>query len=316
MHRSHTALGGVEMTAAAREVGDDDREQRPRHTDAHAVQELYGDAPGGIAELILDLERLPRFGAELDRMSGQVRNAFIAAEDKRFYQHKGIDERGLIRAFIGNLAQSGRPQGGSTITQQVVKNLLVGDDVTYERKIREILVTSRLEHTLTKPEILELYLNSIYLGRNSWGVEMAAKSYFGKSAKDLDLSEAALLAGLTKGPNYFSPDRAADRARERYAYVLTRMQEDGFIDAGSGGGIGWGLCDDITRPVIHEERIVEARAYHTIKEAKYGQGPAPIRTAGGWLQLAHGVRNVGGADILEVDHDRPIACWTAATMLV
>src|SRR3982075_3271869 len=156
----------------------------------------------------------------------QVRNAFIAAEDKRFYQHKGINERGLIRAFIGNLAQSGRPQGGSTITQQIVKNLLVGEDLTYDRKIREMIVASRVEHTLSKAEILELYLNSVYLGRGAWGIELAARSYFGKAAKDLTLEEGALLAGLTKGPNYFSPDRQPGRAQERLAYVLSRMQED------------------------------------------------------------------------------------------
>ena len=160
-----------------------------------------------------------------------VQKAFVAAEDKRFFQHRGIDERGMIRAFVGNLAQPGRPQGGSTITQQVVKNLLVGDDVTYERKIREIIVASRLEHTLSKPEILTLYLNSIYLGRGSWGVEMAAHSYFGKSAKELTLPESALLAGLTKGPNYFNPDRYPDRASERLGYVLTRMHEDDVISA-------------------------------------------------------------------------------------
>ena len=145
----------------------------------------------------------------------QVQKAFLAAEDKRFYQHKGIDERGLIRAFIGNLAASGRPQGGSTITQQIVKNLLVGDDLTYERKIREMIMASRVEHTLSKPEILELYLNSVYLGRSSWGIEMAARGYFGKPAKELTLEEGALLAGLTKGPNYFSPDRHPGRAQER-----------------------------------------------------------------------------------------------------
>ena len=160
-----------------------------------------------------------------------VQKAFVAAEDKRFFQHKGIDERGVIRAFIGNLAKPGRPQGGSTITQQVAKNLLVGDDVTYERKIREMIVASRLERAMTKPEILELYLNSIYLGRASWGVEMAARSYFGKTAKDLTLAEGALLAGLPKGPNYYSPDRFPERAQERLAYVLNRMKEDGAISA-------------------------------------------------------------------------------------
>jgi membrane carboxypeptidase/penicillin-binding protein len=158
-----------------------------------------------------------------------VRKAFVAAEDKRFFGHKGIDERGVIRAFIGNLAKPGRPQGGSTITQQVAKNLLVGDDVTYERKIREMIVASRLERTLTKDEILELYLNTIYLGRASWGVEMAARSWFGKSVKSLTLEEAALLAGLPKGPNFYSPDRFPERAQERQAYVLNRMKEDGAI---------------------------------------------------------------------------------------
>jgi penicillin-binding protein 1A len=153
----------------------------------------------------------------------------VAAEDRRFYQHHGVDERGIIRAFMGNLGESGRPQGGSTITQQVVKNLLVGEDVTYERKIREIIVASRVESTLTKAEILELYLNSAYLGRSSWGVEMAARSYFGKSAKALTLGEGAMLAGLLKGPNFFNPDRRPERARERLAYVLGRMQEDGVI---------------------------------------------------------------------------------------
>ncbi len=160
-----------------------------------------------------------------------VRKAAVAAEDRRFFEHPGIDERGIIRAFIGNLGGGGRPQGGSSITQQVVKNLLVGDDVSYERKIREMIVASRLEATLSKDQILELYLNSAYFGRGSWGVEMAARGYFGKSAKDLTLGEAAMLAGMLKGPNYFDPERHADRAKERLAYVLGRMQEDGVIDA-------------------------------------------------------------------------------------
>src|SRR5882757_3997517 len=156
-----------------------------------------------------------------------VQKAFVAAEDKNFFRHKGIDERGLIRAFIGNLAQSGRPQGGSTITQQIVKNLLVGEDLTYERKIREMIVAARVEQTLSKAEILELYLNSVYLGRGSWGIELAARSYFGKPAKELTLEEGALLAGLTKGPNYYSPDRYPERAQERLSYVISRMKEEG-----------------------------------------------------------------------------------------
>src|SRR5215813_13511491 len=117
-------------------------------------------------------ENQRRLWVPLADIPEHVQKAFLAAEDKRFYQHKGIDERGLIRAFIGNLAASGRPQGGSTITQQIVKNLLVGEDLTYERKIREMIVASRVEQKLSKAEILELYLNSVYLGRSSWGIEL------------------------------------------------------------------------------------------------------------------------------------------------
>src|SRR5215467_6632770 len=165
----------------------------------------------------------------LGNIPDHVQKAFIAAEDRRFFQHHGVDERGIMRAFIGDLGDRGRPQGGSTITQQVVKNLLVGGDVTYERKIRELIVASRLEDTLSKEEILELYLNSVYLGRGSWGIEMAARTYFGKSAKDLSVGQAAVLAGLLKGPNYYNPDRRPERAKERLAYVLERMQDDGVI---------------------------------------------------------------------------------------
>src|SRR5215831_16083593 len=184
-------------------------------------------------------ENQRRVWVALPDIPDHVQKAFIAAEDHRFYQHKGIDERGLIRAFIGNLAASGRPQGGSTITQQIVKNLLVGEDLTYERKIREMIVASRVEQTLSKAEILELYLNSVYLGRGSWGIEMAARSYFGKPANELTLEEeGALLAGLTKGPNAFNPDRHPGRAQERLAYVLSRLQEDGVI---TGEPLGRGL---------------------------------------------------------------------------
>ncbi|MBJ6127899.1 penicillin-binding protein 1A [Microvirga splendida] len=170
-----------------------------------------------------------RIWVPLTDIPKSVQQAFVSAEDKRFHQHQGIDERGVIRAFMSNMANPGRPAGGSTITQQVAKNLLVGDDVTYDRKMREMIVASRIERVLSKAEILEIYLNSIYLGRSSWGIEMAAQSYFGKSAKALSVAEGALLAGLAKGPNYYNPDTKPERAQERMAYVLSRMQEDGFL---------------------------------------------------------------------------------------
>src|SRR6201996_9843009 len=189
------------------------------------------DGKGGTFANVFE-PRNRRIWVPLAKIPDTVQKAFIAAEDRRFNQHHGVDERGIIRAFIGNLGGSGRPQGGSTITQQVVKNLLVGDDVTYERKIREMIVASRVENTLSKQEILELYLNSAYLGRGSWGVEMASRTYFGKSVKDLTAGEAAMLAGLLKGPNYFNPDRHPDRMKDRLAYALRRPQEGGGISGG------------------------------------------------------------------------------------
>lgn len=220
--------------------------------DAKAVIEFYNNAARNLpaAESLRDL-KLPgastildsagktysetfesngrRRVVEIGEVPDLVQKAFLAAEDKRFLQHHGIDERGVIRAFIDNLASPGRPAGGSTITQQVVKNLSVGDDVTYERKIREMIVAARLEKILTKQQILGLYLNGIYLGRGAYGIEMAAQSYFGKSVGQLTLNEAALLAGLPKGPNFYSPDKNPDRAKERRAYVLSRMKEEGAI---------------------------------------------------------------------------------------
>jgi penicillin-binding protein 1A len=194
------------------------------------------------AEVFEDNQR--RIWVPLAEVPQHVRDAFLAAEDKRFYEHRGIDEHGLIRAFVGNLARSGRPQGGSTITQQVAKNLLVGEELSYERKIREMIVAARIEATLGKDEILEIYLNSVYLGRSSWGVEMAARSYFGKSAKQLTVTEGALLAALTKGPRYLDPDRQPPRAQERLAYVLDRMREAGMLKAGTiGAGMGAGEGD-------------------------------------------------------------------------
>lgn len=171
-----------------------------------------------------------RVWVKLADVPEHVRQAFIAAEDKRFYKHNGIDERSVIRAFIGNIADPKSRQGGSTITQQVAKNILVGNDVSYERKIREMIVASRIEKTLSKDQILEIYLNAIFLGRSSWGIELAARAYFGKDAKNLTIAEGAFLAGLAKGPSFYNPDRQRERARERLAYVLGRMQEDGAIN--------------------------------------------------------------------------------------
>jgi penicillin-binding protein 1A len=169
-----------------------------------------------------------RVPVKLSGISPMLQSAFIAAEDQRFREHKGVDERALIRAFVANIA-GGETQGGSTITQQLAKNLLVGSENSYVRKMREMVVASRIESVLSKDAILELYLNAIYFGRGAWGAQMAAQTYFGKDATELNAAEAALLAGMGKGPTYYSPDRHPDRARERTAYVLGRMREESII---------------------------------------------------------------------------------------
>ena len=249
--KAFRGLNFVDLHTAYRQFCTDEKVPKPA-VDLGEVVDFYNKAAADLpdhnklrglklpgASIVLDRkgrrfaevfeENQRRVWVALADIPEHVQKAFVAAEDQRFYQHRGVDERGLIRAFIANLAGSRRPQGGSTITQQVVKNLLVGEDPTYERKIREMIVANRLEQTMTKEEILELYLNFVFLGRGAWGIEMAAQSYFGKPANELTLEEAALLAGLTKGPNYYSPDRYPGRAQERLAYVLSRLQEDGVI---------------------------------------------------------------------------------------
>ncbi|MBN2192025.1 MAG: transglycosylase domain-containing protein [Polyangiaceae bacterium] len=156
--------------------------------------------------------------------------AFLAAEDARFYEHRGLNYFGMLRALWANLRAGKTRQGGSTITQQVVKNILLDDERTYERKIKETILARRLEQNLSKDEIFSLYLNHIYFGHGRYGVEEASRYYFGKHTADLDLAEASLLAGLVAAPERFSPRTAAKRSLERRRYVLGQMLEKGFID--------------------------------------------------------------------------------------
>ena len=160
-----------------------------------------------------------------------VKNAFIAAEDKNFYSHSGFDPEGIVRAGFVFLQGSKRVQGASTITQQVAKNFLLTADRTFERKIREILLSLRIETAYSKDKILELYLNEIYLGLSNYGVAAAALNYFDKSVHELTIAEAAYLAALPKEPSALNPFRNHDRAVERRNYVIGRMQEDGYITA-------------------------------------------------------------------------------------
>ena len=158
-----------------------------------------------------------------------VKLAFLAAEDAHFFEHAGVNYLGILRAVIANVRAGRTVQGGSTITQQVVKNVLLGSERSYRRKIREAVLAQRLEEELGKEEIFHLYLNHIYFGHGRYGVEEATQFYFGKGAKDLDIAEAALLAGIVASPGRYTPRRRPELALKRRAYVLSQMLAKGFI---------------------------------------------------------------------------------------
>jgi penicillin-binding protein 1A len=168
----------------------------------------------------------------LHEMSPHIPKAVIAVEDRRFYSHWGVDPIGLARAASENVMQRRLTQGGSTITQQLAKNLYLNSDRTLERKVQEVLLALWLEQKHTKNEILEMYLNRVYFGSGAYGVEAASRRYFNKSARDVTLSEAALLAGLLKAPSRLSPARDPQAAEGRAQVVLTAMREQGLIGDG------------------------------------------------------------------------------------
>jgi penicillin-binding protein 1A len=181
-------------------------------------------------ELIGEFYTEQRRLVPINQIPQHVQYAFVAAEDGSFFEHKGIDYSSIIRAAIANLRQGGIAQGASTITQQTVKSLLLTPERTYKRKMREIILSRRIEQKFSKEEILYLYLNQIYFGNSAWGIGQAARSYFGKEAQNLTISEAALLAGLPQRPSDYDPNRNPEAAESRRRYVLGRMFGDEYID--------------------------------------------------------------------------------------
>ena len=163
-------------------------------------------------------------------LPAHVKLAVLAAEDAGFYEHEGLDYYGMTRALLVNLRSGRTRQGGSTITQQVVKNILLDPERSFRRKVRELILARRLEQQISKDEILELYLNHIYFGHGRYGIEEAARYYFGKSAREITLAEGAMLAGLPAGPELYSPRHDAAKARTRRGFVLAQMLDKGFID--------------------------------------------------------------------------------------
>ena len=159
-----------------------------------------------------------RYSITLKEMSPWLPMSFLAAEDDSFYQHHGVDPVAIVRAFIYNLrnkASGGGQQGGSTITQQIIKQLLLSSERSYTRKMKEAILAYRLEHTVSKDDILQTYLNYIYLGQHAYGVEAAARTYFGKHASDITLAESAVIAGLPQAPSRYNPFRHPEAAKAR-----------------------------------------------------------------------------------------------------
>jgi penicillin-binding protein 1A len=180
--------------------------------------------------LLAELFTERRTVVSIASLPAHVKLAVLAAEDAGFYEHEGLNYYGILRAFVVNMKSGRTRQGGSTITQQVVKNLLLDSERSYKRKAREALLARKLEQDLAKDEILELYLNHIYFGHGRYGIEEAARDNFGKPAKDLTIAEAALLAGLVAGPELFSPRKDVKKALVRRSFVLAQMREKGFLN--------------------------------------------------------------------------------------
>jgi len=252
-----------------------------------------------------------RYLVPIAQIPALVRQAFIAAEDASFYRHKGVDALGIVRATIANLTAGEVVQGGSTITQQVVKALLLTPERSYERKAKEILLALRLEQQLSKDEILYLYLNLIYLGNGAYGVGAAAQEYYGKEVADLTLAEAAMLAGLPQAPSRYSPVRHWENAKYRQRYVLERMARERYIS--------WEEAKQALQATLHlTRRDPETPAYvaapyfvehvRRFLEERYG-GTAPYQlglnvytTVNLTMQKAAEAALRSGID--EVDHGR------------
>jgi len=189
------------------------------------ITTVYSDNNKIIAEFYKEY----RIVVPLSKIPPMLKDAFISAEDSRFYKHKGIDLQSIIRAFLKNVEAMSIVQGGSTITQQVTKSFLLTPEKSYKRKLTEAILAYKIDRTFSKDEILFLYLNQIYLGHGAYGVEAAAQKYFGKSVGDLNLAECAILAGLPQAPSRYSPHKDMEKSKQRQLYVLNRMLQEEYI---------------------------------------------------------------------------------------
>ena len=189
------------------------------------VSQVFGEDGSLVGEFYLERRTV----VPVAKIPKRLIQAFVAAEDSSFYQHRGIDYLGVVRAAVKNLISLRKKEGASTITQQVAKSMLLTPEKKFSRKLKEAILATRMEKALSKDEILYIYLNQIYLGAGSYGVQLAAETYFAKDVDQLNLAEMAILAGLPKAPNSYSPIKHLDKAKERQAYVLERMVKEGYI---------------------------------------------------------------------------------------
>lgn len=193
-----------------------------------ASSQIYDINGNELANIHAEENRVP---VSIRQIPKDLQNAFVAVEDNRFYDHIGVDPKGILRAVVSNITSKEVAEGGSTITQQLAKNAYLTQERTMKRKIQEVFLALRLEQQYTKQEILELYLNQIYFGQGAYGVQAAAKTYFGKDVSELDTNECAVLAGIPKSPNYYSPLNSMEAAQERKATVLDQMVKYGYMNA-------------------------------------------------------------------------------------
>lgn len=189
------------------------------------MSEVFGDNGEKLGEFWIECRYLTPF----DKIPAHIKNAFIASEDARFFEHHGIDIYGIFRAIWEDIKTGHLAQGGSTITQQITRSILLSREKKFARKVREIILATRIERNLNKEQILELYLNQIYLGNRAYGVVAAARNYFHKSLDELSIAESAMIGGMAQAPGTDSPVANATKAKNRQQYVLERMYEHGFI---------------------------------------------------------------------------------------
>ncbi len=232
------------------------------------ITTVYSDDNRTIAEF----SRERRIVVPLSAMPKMLVEAFVAAEDARFFKHKGIDFFSMVRAFLKNIEAGTIVQGGSTITQQVAKSFFLSPERSYSRKAREAILAYRIDKALAKEEILFLYLNQIYLGHGAYGVGTAARTYFGKSVSELNLAECAVLAGLPQAPSRYSPVLHPGRAKQRQVYVLNRMIAEGYItDAEATEAINTILDIRDERNPYSDEVPYYAEYVRQYVEEKYGR---------------------------------------------